>query len=183
MQLFANQNFRNSFYDGAFAHMFATLTGGVFLTGFALYLGMNELMIGLLAAAPFLVTGLQIPVSHVLSKRGRRKNIAYFGAVAARIVWVPVLCVGIMPVLLHLTAGSFWAGINLCTNNLLLSIAPKQNRAFFLSAHNTISALGAAISPILAGTFLKSLGVEVRFIFLEVLPLHCVFLCRVFLGS
>ena len=41
-----------SIYDGTLANMFATLTGGVFLTGFALYLGMNEFMIGLLGQCP-----------------------------------------------------------------------------------------------------------------------------------
>ena len=44
---------KNSMYDGAFANAFAALTGGVFLTGFAIYLGMNEFWIGLLAAMPF----------------------------------------------------------------------------------------------------------------------------------
>jgi hypothetical protein len=64
MQLFANQDFRNSFYDGMLSHMFATLAGGVFLTGLALYLGMNELMIGLLAATPFLGAGFQLPMKN-----------------------------------------------------------------------------------------------------------------------
>ena len=32
------QDIKNSNYDGMFAHMFATLTGGVFLTGFAIHI-------------------------------------------------------------------------------------------------------------------------------------------------
>jgi hypothetical protein len=90
MQLFTNPNFKNSFYDGMLAHTFATLTGGVFLTGLALHLGMNEVMIGLLAATPFLVTGFQLQVSYIIRKKGRRKTIAYLGAGGARLhefVW------------------------------------------------------------------------------------------------
>jgi MFS family permease len=400
MQLLSNQNFKNSFYDGMLAHMFATLTGGVFLTGFALYLGMSAFMIGLLAALPFLVTPFQVIVSYVIRKKGRRKTVAYFGAAAARTIWIAVLFVAIVPlssllakqcivlsliflchacgsisyvawlswtsdlvpdemrgrffgtrnmlcgiagiivmlafgnfldvlnarfqdgmtvgfviiflsavlfgilslkflnrisecevehevddrplrgylflplqergfrkfliygffwsfsvyfaspfftlyflrdlkfgygfvatlamlssfadligmqvwgkisdqvknkaviqvaswvavfipfawatvrpgsivipILLHIMGGSFWAGINLCTNNLALSISPRQNRAFFLSAQNIFSGLGAAISPILAGVFLKSLGsFEFQLFSWKVIPLHVIFL-------
>jgi len=73
---------RNSLYDGVLAHIFATLTGGVFLTGFALYLGMNDLMIGLLAAMPFVVTIFQLPVSHYIGRIGKRKKLAFVWALA-----------------------------------------------------------------------------------------------------
>lgn len=37
-----NQGMKNSYLDGMLANAFAVLTGGVFLTSFALHLGMNE---------------------------------------------------------------------------------------------------------------------------------------------
>ena len=52
-------DFRNSYYDGMLANVFATLTGGAFLTGFALHVGMNELLIGIIGAMPFIVTVLE----------------------------------------------------------------------------------------------------------------------------
>ena len=58
-------NLKNSIYDGMFANIFATLMGGVFLTGFALYLGMNEFMIGVVASMPFIVTVFQVPASYL----------------------------------------------------------------------------------------------------------------------
>jgi hypothetical protein len=70
------RNLKNSIYDGMFANMFATLTGGMFLTGFALYLEMNEFMIGLLASMPFVVTVFQLPASYSILRTGRRKAIA-----------------------------------------------------------------------------------------------------------
>jgi hypothetical protein len=56
---------KNSIYDGMFANAFATLTGGVFLTSFALYLRMNEFMIGVVASMPFIVTVFQVPASYL----------------------------------------------------------------------------------------------------------------------
>jgi len=65
MEQYSKTDLRNSFYDGMFANAFATLTGGVFLTGFALYLGMNDFMIGVVASMPFIVTVFQVPASYL----------------------------------------------------------------------------------------------------------------------
>lgn len=86
-----------SIYDGMFANVFATLTGGVFLTGFALYLGMNEFMIGLVASMPFLVTVFQLPASYLIEKNGRRKEVSCWGSALARVIWIPVLLVALIP--------------------------------------------------------------------------------------
>ena len=93
-----NRDIKNSNYDGIFAHMFATLTGGVFLTGFAVHLGMNEMMIGLLASMPFIVTVFQLPVSLFIWKNGRRKKIVYLSAFLARIIWVPIIIFAVLPI-------------------------------------------------------------------------------------
>jgi len=65
MEQYSKTDLRNSFYGGMFANAFAALTGGVFITGFALYLGMNDFMIGLVAAMPFMVTVFQLPASYL----------------------------------------------------------------------------------------------------------------------
>jgi len=87
---------KNSIYDGMFANMFATLTGGMFLTGFALYLGMNEFLIGLLASMPFMVTLFQLPASYSILRTGRRKAIACRAAAAARVIWIPIVMVTLL---------------------------------------------------------------------------------------
>jgi MFS family permease len=84
-------------YDGAFANMFATLTGGVFLTGYAMQLGMNEIMIGFLGAIPFLVTVFQLPTSYVIGRTGKRKQVAFSAAGIARGLWIPITVVAFMP--------------------------------------------------------------------------------------
>jgi hypothetical protein len=97
MQLLADRDFRNSFYDGIFANMFAVLTGGVFLTGFALFLGMNEITIGLLASIPLLVTVFQLPTSCFIGKHGRRRGIAHSASAVARVIWIPIFIAAIVP--------------------------------------------------------------------------------------
>jgi hypothetical protein len=84
----AQPDLRNSFYDGIFAHMFATLTGGVFLTGFALHLGMSEMLIGFLAAMPFLGALCQLPAAHHLTRGGGKKRLCLRAARGARLAWL-----------------------------------------------------------------------------------------------
>ena len=98
MEFSSNKGLKYSIYDGIFANMFAALTGGVFLTGFAIRLGMDEFMIGLLGSMPFLVAVFQMPTSYWIEKR-RRKEIAYWSAAVARTVWIPVVVVFILPFL------------------------------------------------------------------------------------
>jgi MFS family permease len=98
VQIDRDTDLRNSVYEGVFANMFATLTGGVFLTGFALYLGMDEFMIGLLASMPFLAPIFQWPTSHLMETTGRRKVFWYWGAGMSRLLWAPVLIVGLAPI-------------------------------------------------------------------------------------
>jgi len=97
VEAYPKGDLRNSIYDGIFANMFATLTGGVFLTGFALFLGMSEFMIGLLASMPFLVTIFQLPTSYFLMKYGNRKKIALGAAAIARLIWIPILTTAFIP--------------------------------------------------------------------------------------
>ena len=88
---------KNSFGDGIFATVFATLTSGVFLTGFAMYLGMNEFAIGLMAAIPYAATLFQLPVSIMVTRTGRRKGITIFNAACGRLTWLLILAVALLP--------------------------------------------------------------------------------------
>jgi hypothetical protein len=65
MGLQLTDDLKNSIYDGMFANAFVTLTGEVFITGFALYLGMNDFMIGVVASMPFIVTVFQVAASYL----------------------------------------------------------------------------------------------------------------------
>lgn len=88
---------KNSFGDGIFATVFGTLTSGVFLTGFALYLGMSEFAIGLMAAMPYAATLFQLPASILIIRTGRRKKITVLNAAWGRLTWLLILAVALLP--------------------------------------------------------------------------------------
>ncbi len=97
MNLFSSHDLKNSVYDGMCAAVFATLTAGVFLTGFALYLGMDEFFIGILAAIPYAATLFQLPGSYLIAKNGKRKPLAVLNAAIARALWLLILGVALLP--------------------------------------------------------------------------------------
>jgi hypothetical protein len=59
---------RSVIRDGLTTQTMVTLTGGVFLIGFARKLGASNLMIGLLAAIPPLAQLIQIPSIYLVEK-------------------------------------------------------------------------------------------------------------------
>jgi MFS family permease len=95
MKLYEHGDYRKSFYEGMCSNVFMTLTGGVFLTGFALYLDMHEWMIGVMAAIPYIVTLFQLPGSYLICRRGGRKKIATWTAIISRLMWLPILAIGL----------------------------------------------------------------------------------------
>jgi MFS family permease len=155
----------NSIYDGVFANMFATLTGGVFLTGFALSLGMNDLMIGLLASLPFLVTVFQLPTSYLIEKSGGRKKIAIVAAAAARLIWIPILILGIVslvprPAASLLVLGLIFISYTFVTISYvswlswLSDLVPDRMRGRFFGTRNMLCGAAGMVVMVLFGTLL-----------------------------
>jgi hypothetical protein len=159
---------KNSIYDGMFANTFATLTGGVFLTGFALYLGMNEFMIGLVASMPFLVTVFQLPASYLIERNGRRKEASYWGAALARVIWVPILIAALLPipsifnrqlVILSLIFLSYtFASISYVSwLSWMSELVPDGIRGRFFGTRNMLSGAAGMIVMVVFGKLLDSL--------------------------
>jgi len=78
---------RLSILDGAFAHIYANLTGGIFLPAFVLLLYASDLTIGLLASVPFFSTISQLIGSLLIEKYQNRKKIAITFAFISRSFW------------------------------------------------------------------------------------------------
>lgn len=168
MQSYTRANLKNSVYDGLFAHIFATLTGGVFLTGFALYLGMSDLMIGVLGSIPFLVTVFQLPTSYLLGKDGRKKKVTYWGAAIARFSWVLILMVAFIP---SLSSSKKWLMIlalfflsHSCISCSYVSwlswisdLVPDDFRGRFFGTRNMICGAAGMLAMILFGNILDHL--------------------------
>jgi MFS family permease len=156
---------KNSIYDGVLANMFATLTGGVFLTGFAVYLGMNEVMIGLLGAMPFLVTIFQLPAAYFIQNRGNRKKVSVRCSLVARTMWVPILVVALLPVasasikvpivlaliFLHYALGSasFVAWLSWMSD-----LVPDRMRGNFFGTRNMLAGAASMLVMVVFGSML-----------------------------
>jgi hypothetical protein len=83
----------------------------------------------------------------------------------------------VIPITLHIVGGGFWAGINLCMNNLLLKISPQEQRASYISAFNITGGLGSALGPIVAGYVLKSIGsLDLHFLSWHLFPVQVIFM-------
>jgi len=157
-----------SIYDGVLANMFATLTGGVFLTGFAVYLGMNELTIGLLGAMPFLVTIFQLPAAYFVQQKGNRKKVSVRCSLLARTMWVPILVLALLPVpraairvpvvlvliFLHYALGSasFVSWLSWMSD-----LVPDRMRGTFFGTRNMLAGAASMLVMVLFGTLLDGL--------------------------
>ena len=160
---------KNSIYDGIFANMFATLTGGMFLTGFALYLGMNEFMIGLLASMPFIVTLFQLPAASAVLRTGKRKVIAYWAAALARIIWIPIVLVTLLPFLAPSIKSAIILGLAFLSYALISAsyvswlswmsdLVPEDIRGSFFGTRNMVCGAAGMVVLVVFGKLLDHLN-------------------------
>jgi len=168
MEFHSKTDIKNSIYDGVFANIFATLTGGVFLTGFALYLGMSDAMIGMLGSIPFLVTAFQLPVSYFLGKNGGRKLVTCWGAAMGRFTWVPILVVAAIPYFSPQTKSLFILGLFFISHSCISvsyvswlswisDLVPDNIRGKFFGSRNMICGIAGMLAVIIFGNILDHL--------------------------
>jgi MFS family permease len=87
---------RNLVQDAAWASLVGALYGGVILTGFALELGASPVIIGVLAAIPFLMQIMQLPAIVLIERVRQRRKVAVVVVAAARII---ILSLALLPFL------------------------------------------------------------------------------------
>lgn len=83
--------------DAAWASLVGALYGGVILVGFALELGASPLVIGVLAAIPFLSQLAQIPAVLLIERLRERRRLALIAVCAARAI---ILSLALVPLVL-----------------------------------------------------------------------------------
>lgn len=147
--------------EAAFSGGSAALTTGVILTAFALHLGASNVMVGVLASAPFLAQLLQLPAITLVERWRRRKMIAVVSSLIGRamlaIMAVLAFFSGTAPLLLFLAAQIVLCGlgaIGACAwNSWMRDLAPEERlgrvfarRTVWLSAISLLLGLVAALS-------------------------------------
>lgn len=144
------------------------LTGGVFLTGFALALGASELLIGVIAALPFLMKLTQLYLSWRIEKLGHWRHTAFRGALFSR---GSLLLAAILPLALASFYGPPAGALALAAIVALFALGgtvfelgyltwmaeliPENRRGEFWGRRGRMSGMTALVMGILAATLLQ----------------------------
>ena len=164
-RLEAQRGLRISIWEGVWATVFNVLTGGAFLTGFALYLHATPFVMGLMAGLPAVVGLLQLPASLWAQRGGSRRSIVATGAILGRGMFLPILLVPfLLPpasalrltlflVLLTLSA-AFVTITAPAWTSWMSDLVPASSRGQYFGRRNMIAGIVSLIAPLPAGAFL-----------------------------
>ena len=166
-----DRGLRVSIVEGAFAMVYSTLGGGMFLTGLALWLGANSFQIALLSAIPALVTGFGFLSGYLVRRAGERKALLIWTAGIGRSVFfvlVPFLLLRMkvslvlffatvaLSSLIMNVAGTVW-------QSWISDLVPEERRGRFFGLRNAIHGVLGVATAYAAGLgmdWLKAKGHE-----------------------
>ncbi|MCS6926198.1 MAG: MFS transporter [Candidatus Binatia bacterium] len=155
---------RLSIWDGIFANLYANLTGGVFLVGYALALKASEVQIGLLAAFPLLANLVQPFSTYFIELIGRRRPLALLGGTFARLIWlVLILAPFFLTSRTQLLLLSLWiiglSQVGTAINNLawmswMADLVREEERGRYFGFRNAALGTAALLASLAGGYFL-----------------------------
>jgi MFS family permease len=138
------QGLRRLVIEAAYSGGTAALTSGVILAAFALHLGASNLMIGILASAPFLTQLLQIPAVLLVEHSRARKRIAVLTSIVGRLMLIVMAATaftaGTAALLIFLAAQYILCGLSAvgsCAWNAWIRDLAPENRLGRVFARRT----------------------------------------------
>jgi MFS family permease len=146
--------------EAVFSSATSALTSGVILTAFALHLGASNIMIGVLASAPFLAQLLQGPAILLVERLRQRKRISVISSVIGRTMLAlmavavflpPGMAIGAVVVAQFILCGM--SAIGSCAWNAWLRDLAPQERLGAIIARRTVYATVIALVAGLAAAF------------------------------
>ena len=152
-------------WEGSVATVQITLTQGAFQTGFALYLGCSDFVIGVLAAIPAFAGLLQMVSSYFAQRLGSPKRIIAWYSLIARAVWVPMLLVPfVLPrplwvgtFLILTLLSSALANISQPLWTALMSdLVPVDTRGRYFGQRNMYAGLVGMVVSVVGGEYLDA---------------------------
>lgn len=150
--------------EAAFANTTAALTTGVVLTAFALHLGANTAVIGLLAAIPFLAQLAQAPAVLLVERLRARKRIAVLSSLVGRtmlgvMALLPFAGSAARPLLVAATVVlCVMAAVGSCAWNAWMRDFAPEDRIGRVFARRTQWATGTTLAASLAAALLLELA-------------------------
>lgn len=169
--------------EGGLATVMGSLIGGVFLTGFALAMGANQLQIGILAALPVFANLAQLLGAVIIERTGRSKPLCVATSLASRLLWLPAVLVPLWIFPARNGDAVWWMIVAIGASSILSAIGgvawlvwtkdliPAPSRVAFFGRRNFCNA-GLSLIMGMAGAFFldysRSQSVESVFGFLTV---------------
>lgn len=159
----------NFIIEAIFATGFLVLTGGAFLTGFALYLGATDTMAGYIPLLGSICGIFSIFAGLILERISKRKKLVLITNIISKtmialVVAIPSFIKGNTAIVLFFIILAIAYIINsfrsLAINNWFISVVPDNIRGRYFAIRQTFSLIIAAILPVLAGRFLDVLTSE-----------------------
>lgn len=148
--------------DAAWGSMTGALSGGVILAAFALSLGADPRVIGLLAAIPFIAQAAQLPAILLVEKVRQRRKIGVLALTAARALilafvvaaFLPDPDTGLLLLVVALSVSSALGSVGGCAiNSWLHQLIPKEGLGDFFSRRllwgTTLSCAGTLAAGLL----------------------------------
>ncbi len=159
-------DFKNAYWEGIFGSPIATISSGVLLTGYALYLGSNSLEISIIIALPFLTQIVQLFGPNIIQAFGSRRQITAYSTLSARVMWIPIAVLPLLKlsrdnlilafILLNLVSLIFF---NISQNSWLLwmsDLVPRKLRGRFFGRRNMYIGVVSMSYLLAAGYFLDA---------------------------
>jgi MFS family permease len=153
---------RLSILEGTFAQVHINLTAGMFLTSYALYLGLNDLGIGLLSAIPAFFTGFAFFSVYIVRILGSRRRLCVLFSGLGRGLFLVFAVSLLLDVRMHHVL--FF--VLIAGHNALMSIAgnawqswmselvPREKRGSYFGIRNTVLNLVGLLATTVGGKIL-----------------------------
>lgn len=156
-------------FDAAWASVAGSLYGGVILIGFALSLGANSFVIGVLSAIPLIAQAFQLPAIALVEHVQRRKAIAVPAVTMARVL---IVGLALIPFLADSTAQlaflvaaqfaiTFFGAVTGCAlNSWLHQLLPREGLGQFFSRRLFWATVVSCSGTLAAGMIVDHAPVE-----------------------
>lgn len=146
----------------------ATVPGGIVLTAFALYMGADVFIIGLLTALPLLAAILQLWTPQLVNAWGGRKAVSVKTLGTARLLLIPMVALSLgawlvpdlawMWLIMCLILITVFSGLTAIGGTSWLSwattVVPLEQRAAYFAKRSTLIGVVGLVAALLTGFFL-----------------------------
>ncbi|WP_170162341.1 MFS transporter [Caldimonas tepidiphila] len=155
--------------DAAWGSASGALSGGVVLAAFALALGADPQLIGLLAALPFIAQAAQLPAIVLIERLRQRRKIGVLALTAARVLLFAIVLIPFLPemrgalpmlVLLQFLISALGAVGGCAINSWLHQLIPQEGLGDFFSKRLLWGTVLACAGTLVAGQLVDNLPFE-----------------------